>query len=1243
MSKRLIAHYKFNDANNVGKDYSGNGMDGAVLGTKPPVVEDVAGRKAAVFAGGAHGTSYVKLPENLLSSVSDAAGFTMTAWVNLSKSNGVWERIIDFGKGPTGPYIFLTRNFRGVAFSNGDLAADPAKGQPNNQWIHIAFTISGTQGGTLSSAGPMIYVNGEVASDGSISQTSSGNYGKLRQFFETFKDPSNYVNNFIGLSQYDVDADFSGAISDMRIYADVLTEDEIIEQMCETLTDEDIVSLVKDKYLPVLPKIAVSDFDLPTSLMNGRVKLEWSSDNTSAMSKEGKIQKVSTANAVTLTATLSRGAVKETKTYTLTVLPKELPPYTLTVNGNDETVKVSDTLWGLFYEDINNAADGGIYAELIQNRSFEAFTYKVYDARSGENAKSEGRNHNPLFAWFGDTDKMTPMNEGGLNEYLGVADKEDVNSYYVEVADGATIYNRGFCDTNNYCSIFLTSGEKYDFTVWAKAASDASIAISLVDENGSAMSDEITVDVLGNEWKKYGKDTKITLTATKTGLAQFKMHFIGTVAIDFVSLFPRNVWGATEEASSKTAHSNYTGNSNYRLRRDLVEALVDLHPSFLRFPGGCISEGSYLWEDVYDWKDSVGDVEIRKENYNCWGYVMTMGLGYMEYFQLAEDLGATPLPVMACGVICQARSNYANAAGGKLRDKYIGNFTDLIDFALSTDFENNVWAKCRKMMGHEAPFDLHLLGVGNENWEPKFMANFEAFYKAIMDHVHTNYPGYDFAVVSTVGAQADDGAYKEDWNFLLGKNKGEMELAFTDGEKSFKEIVTWYKDKADYLDTIADEHYYRPNNYLLNNADRYNYYYRAYNADGTIKEDKISKVFVGEYASTDKNTLAGAVAEAAVMTGFENNSDVVRLAATAPLFNKVLTDGTYRWTPDCIWFDDESVWHTPTYYVQQLFAKYIGKKVVSTSFNTYDNGKEITLIPRGGVEIAAKGADVLVKSAKVISNVDGSTLAEYDFTTMSALDGFTVLGDSNNMTLSSEGLKICPKGSLTGLYIDEKDWTNYTVTVNATKLSGDDGFYVGVGVTDISSEHKNALEYVIGLDGDTTGLKVYKNGLEGYTMGDFASSKCAGNLRDAMLEEVEANKEYEITVNYGGSNGKGITCGYKAKDGSFTSTTLDYKLEAYNRDVFSSVTKDDNHMYIKMVNSDEFNKPVKVVVSDVKVADTAKLVTITGDITDAHTPNVNTKQKEVIVPVESAVTFENGQAVINLPANSVVAVILDLA
>lgn len=1237
-NEALIAHYAFNDASNIGKDSSNNGMDAVCMGSVSPSVKEVDGRMALHLEGGPNGTCYMKLPENLLSEVNDEGGLTVAAWINLEKGRNIWERIIDFGSEPGRPNIFLTRNMRGVVFAEGDIAADPAKALPLSEWIHIAFTISGTKTGTLSSAGPIVYINGEVASSGLISQTTSGTYGRLRRFFETFKDATAYTNNTIGCSKFAPDGDLIGNLSDVRIYKTDLSEDEIIDVMCGSLTDEQIVNLALNKYLVAPNKLISDDITLDTTIMKGKVNVEWTTDAPDVLSATGKMMDITEAKVANLTATVKVGSATASRSFKITVVPKNVAPYELTINGNDTVLDISETLWGLFYEDINNAADGGIYAELIQNRSFESFYFDTYDRRSGENGKSTGRVHTPLHRWFGDTDKMTPCNEGGLNEFFGINDAE-ANGHYVKVASGATIYNRGFCDSNNFCSIKLDENDKYDFTIWAKSENGGTITVSLVDENDDAVSDCATITVeAGNTWKKYGVDSKVVLTANKTLLGQFKMIFEGDIAIDMVSLYPEKVWGASEESSSATAHSNYTGNPNYRLRKDLVEALVGLHPTFLRFPGGCISEGSYIWDNVYDWKDSVGDVEIRKENFNVWGYNMTMGLGYMEYFQLAEDLNATPLPVMACGVLCQARSDYANPAGGKLQEKYIKNFTDLIDFAINTDFDNNEWAALRKAMGHEAPFDLHYLGVGNENWGPEFMASFEIFYERITKYVKENYPGYPLYIISTVGAQADDDAYKYGWKFLAGDMKGTAKVAFTDGETSTEEEVSWYKYQKHFMETIADEHYYRPNNYLLNNADRYNYYYRAYNADGTIDDNESSKVFVGEYASNEKNTLAGAVAEAAVMTGFENNSDVVRLAATAPLFNKVLTDNLYRWTPDCIWFDNETVWYTPTYYVQQLFAKYIGKKLLSTSFKIYKDGVLTDLIPRGGIEIATGNAEILVKSVKVTSNVDNSVILEHDFAN-GMITGFEVL-PHGEVTFNADGMLLKGDNSekLTGIYCVNNDWTNYKVEVVATKLSGFDGFYVGALVTDMNIA-KDCIEYAIGFASDQTGVKVYKEGVEGYKLGDFASSHMAGNLRNAAYEDVELNKDYTITVDCGAATGKNLVCSYT--DGSWTSKVLDYKLEAYNKEVFNSVTVDETSAYIKLVNADEYDKNTKLIIKDMNVDGAAKVVTITAANEYAHVQNVNKRDNEIVVPVESTVTFTNGEAVVKLPANSVVAVIVN--
>ncbi len=1240
LKAKLIALYKFDDENAIGKDYSGNDNDAVALGFNPPVVSDVCGKKAALLSGGVNGTSYFELPEAIIDCIRDDEGVTVSTWVYLRKKGSPWERIFDLGSRGGASNLFITRNARTVCAEGEDLTADPHKPIPLNEWVHVAVSISGSKGGTMSSAGPVVYINGDLAGDGSISQTTSGKYGKLRKWFASFENKANYPKRYIGKSLYDVDHNFDGAFSDFRIYGTALSQDDVIELMCASLSDETIVELARDKYLKFPQEIITGNITLDNTLMGGKVDVTWTSDNPSALSNDGVVGNVTGSASVNLTATLTKGSSTISKTVNLTVIEKGVPPFTLTVNGNERTVDISKTLWGLFYEDINNAADGGIYAELIQNRSFENFRFMNYDHSSGENGITGGRIHNPLFAWFGDTYKMHPQSEGGLNAFFGLEDP-DINSYYVTVEDGAVIYNKGFCDNNKFCSMDIHEGEKYDFTIWAKGT--GSIDLVLVNENDEAVSTPVTVTCDSTDWKKYGVDEALVLTGTKTELSQLKMTFNGELSIDMVSLFPENVWGAAEEPSSKSAHKNFLGNKNYRLRKDLVEALVGLHPTFLRFPGGCISEGSYIWDNVYDWKDSVDDVELRKENFNVWGYAMTMGLGYMEYFQLAEDLNATPLPVMACGVLCQARSDYANPAGGELQKKYIKNFTDLIDFAINTDYENNMWAALRKKMGHAEPFDLHYLGVGNENWGPEFMASFEKFYEDITAYVKRNYPGYELNIISTVGAQADDDAYRFGWKFLSGNMTGDATVAFTDGKTSWEEKVSWYKYQNNFMETIADEHYYRSNDYLLNNADRYNYYFRAYNENGTVNDGLCSKVFVGEYASSEKNTLAGAVAEAAVMTGFEKNSDVVRLAATAPLFNKVLTDGQYRWTPDCIWFDNQSVWYTPTYYVQQLFAKYVGTKVLGTSFKTYSEGAELDLIPRGGVEVATVDAKILVKDIKITSNADDSVIMEASLKN-GLPEGFLLLPESPNsgtVTFTDDGMVIDAEGkpALTGIYCINKSWTNYKVVVNAVKLSGKNGIYVGAGVTDVSAEKKNATEYVIGQYGNVSGIKVYKNGVEGYRLGDFSSSEFTGNLRSSILEDVAPNTNYTITVDFGTKSAKNLVCSFT--DGVNTSFVHDYKLEAYNNFVFNSVTEDDAHIYMKLVNADAYTKDTKIVVKDAVVNSVAKTVVITAPDEFAHKNNVNEKETEVVKPVEGTVTLLNNEAVITLPANSVMCVIFD--
>ena len=1197
--KNLLAWYQFEDVENIGKDSSGRNMDAEVCGTSLLQGECMEGKSAALFPGGAYGSGYLKLPEGLLEGVSDDTGLTVSTWVYCDRISSPWERIFDFGAGTMGPYLFLTRFMRAVCFLNEDLAADAGGGVPEKKWVHVALTVSGTCKGTKSSAGPKLYINGELCKNGEISQTSSGTYKAYRNWLETFDKSENYAKNYIGHSQYEADPDFAGALSDFRIYRECLSQQDVLELMCLALDEEGVLQLAKEKYLKAPQKIITENPQLQRNLMAGKVAVSWCFEPEGIIDEDFQLHQTEKPVHLKIRATLQYKGKSLTEEYDATVLPKDTPAYELTVLGGKRVLDVSKTLYGLFYEDINHAADGGIYAEMVQNRSFENFTFENYDPSSGITGHSGDRHHDPMRYWFGDTEKVK----------FCLKDETSC-SHYIEVKDHTVLYNRGFCDENMKCAMNLVAGDGYQFSLWTKSREPAAVKVTLLDENEKPVSDTVLVRWDGkNSWMKQTADR---LVAGKTCLGQLRLEFLGDSAIDFVSLMPERVWGASEEAGSKTAHSNYEGNPNYRLRRDLVEALAELHPRFLRFPGGCISEGSFIWENVYDWKDSVGPVETRRENYNVWGYNMTLGLGYMEYFQLAEDLHATPLPVMACGVLCQARSDYAAPAGGELRERYIKNFTDLIDFAISTDFEGNRWARLRKEMGHEAPFDLHYLGVGNENWGTEFFANFEIFYERIDRHMKENYPGYDLQIISTAGAQADDVSYQLGWKFLTGNWRTKELVPFTDGEKTWEETVAFYQYKKDYLDTIVDEHYYRSNEYLLENADRYNYYYRD-------EESRTSKVFVGEYASSDKNTLAGAVAEAAVMTGFENNSDVVRLAATAPLFNKVATDGTYRWTPDVIWFDDTTLWRTPNYYVQQMFAKYIGDSLLATEFATYEKGRRMERLPKGGVSVRRHG-DVEFKTLRILSSETGEELFRQDF-------GGVMSGELT--TLSD------------GYYLDRQNWGNYRVELEAEVKENGAWISVGTGIsTDRGAFDETAVsmhEYVVGHPEDGTGLRVLKNGIEGYKLGDYSCGVYAGNLRKCLDSTLEPGT-YSVTVDFGCGEWNRICCAYAGKDG-LKQGVLEGKLQCYNRELYQSVTEDEEKVYIKLVNADDFSKKCALHLKEMSLQKKGILVTLTAEEELVHLPNVNSREEELVTPQESILDVSN-EMVVNILPNSVNVLVL---
>lgn len=509
---------------------------------------------------------------------------------------------------------------------------------------------------------------------------------------------------------------------------------------------------------------------------------------------------------------------------------------------------IQKTMYGIFFEDINYGADGGLYAEMVKNRSFD-FPQSLLGWTTFGNVevKKDGPfSNNPNYvrlSYAGHDEKQTGLDNEG---FFGVAVKQDA---------------------------------EYRFSVWARSAQEgtSSIRIEFIDpESNVFTTQKLTID--SKEWKKYQVVMKSRKTEAKARLRIF-LTSKNAVDMDHVSLFPVDTWKGRENG----------------LRKDLAQALYDLHPGVFRFPGGCIVEGTEIG-DRYQWKNSVGPVENRKSNMNRWEYTFpnryfpdyrqSYGMGFYELFQLSEEIGAEPLPVISCGLVCQFQNHNdkAHVAVNAL-DPYIQDALDLIEFA-NGDVTTK-WGKLRADMGHPAPFNLKMMAVGNEQWGTLYPERVEPFIKAI----RAKYP--TFKIVGTAGPSPDG----KDFDF---------------GWSEMKRL------KAD----LVDEHYYKNPEWFLANANRYDKYDR-----------KGPKVFAGEYAchpKNRKNNFEAALCEAAFMTGFERNADVVYQCTYAPLFSHVQG---WQWKPDLIWFDNLRSVRSVNYYVQQLYGQNVGTNVLTTVEN----------------------------------------------------------------------------------------------------------------------------------------------------------------------------------------------------------------------------------------------------------------------------------------------------------------------
>jgi len=532
----------------------------------------------------------------------------------------------------------------------------------------------------------------------------------------------------------------------------------------------------------------------------------------------------------------------------------------ITVKANEIKATIQPTMWGVFFEDINMGADGGIYAELIKNRSFE-FT-------------------KPMMGW-----KILgkPVTEG---DFL-LLNRQAINTNNPRFLR-VTLHNnaKGTLGLNNEGFRKMGIKEKmgYDFSLmYRTSSSNIRLHVELVNEAGENIGGtSVTTSPSGDAWKKVS--SSFTATATDPA-AKLNIWFEGdgVVDVDMVSLFPQDTWKQRPGG----------------MRADMIQMLADMKPGFIRFPGGCIVEGFDL-SQRYQWKKTIGPIEERQLIINRWNfefahrptpdYFQTFGLGFFEYFQLAEDVGAEPLPILNAGMACQFNSAEVVPLGQL--DPYVQDALDLIEFANGDSTTR--WGKVRASLGHPAPFNLKLMGIGNENWGPQYIERLKVFTKAIKD----KYP--NIKLINSSGTDPNGARF----DYLNGELRNM---------------------KAD----IIDEHYYRRPEWFLQNASRYDNYDR-----------KGSQVFAGEYAAqsdktvsiNNRNNWGTAIAEAAFMTGMERNADVVCMASYAPLFAHV--DG-WQWTPDMIWVDNLNTYGTPNYYVQKMFSLNKGTNVVPMLNNNH--------------------------------------------------------------------------------------------------------------------------------------------------------------------------------------------------------------------------------------------------------------------------------------------------------------------
>ena len=845
--------------------------------------------------------------------------------------------------------------------------------------------------------------------------------------------------------------------------------------------------------------------------------------------------------------------------------------YTVDTNpaSRDEADAISDILYGLFLEDINFAVDAGLYAELVKNRSFEygnaatgstrhgwtnsdsnVLTFTVKDgSETGYSLNSA----NPHYAVLVNTaDTYEGIGNSGYLDGLAVTANEEYKvSLFLRNAKPEELAKK----TGNGTDGASANGADADTTT----AYTGDVKLSLRDNKGNVYA-ENTITGITDEWYKY-ETTLVPNATVNKRLFLYVEITKGAVCADMISMMPTDTYAGLP------------------IRKDIGEALEALNPSFLRFPGGCVIEGRSI-ETMYSWKNSIGnamefvingetttgDVAVRPQGEDIWRgntsnpYYTTYGIGFYEYFLLCEALDALAVPVLNAGMTCQVQSPkyIVYSRDSEEFKQCIQDALDLVEFCKGD--ETTRWGAVRIAMGHEEPFELKYVGIGNEQWQTEYHQHYKDFVAAF-EQAGADNPDL-YGDIELIVANGTASGSTEGWGYLRGN--------------------------PDNITTLVDEHYYQTPQWYFKNTKRYDSYDR----------NRQAQVFLGEYAAKS-NTLRAALAEAAYMTGIERNADVVKMACYAPLFGNATMN---QWTPDMMFFSNDDLMLTANYYVQQMYANNVGTEILPSTL-AVEEFENTTDTLSGGVGLGSWMTAVTYDNLKIVSNATGDVLYETDFSgddTITA-DGWTK--HKGNWSVKDGQIVQTNTGSPTdtntgdAIYVGDSSWTDYTMTVDAMITSGAEGFLIPICVKD----KDNNIFWNIGGWGNTVScLQIVEN--------DAKSDQVTGTVKNLKLQH---NTTYQLKVVVSGDN---IKC--YIDDKLYVNYTQENPSSLYE----TASVDANGDIIIKLVNPTGLTAEMNVTLKDVDMSqyDTgAKVITLTGEaLTDANT----FEKQDVIVPVESTVT-----------------------